>query len=77
MSNKKEKEKLFTLVDIDRLCRGETLFFNCPHCSQKTVMEFKALEGDPDRIEVYWGKSLKEIKDKRKKLEEEIEELSL
>lgn len=53
---------------------GETLHFKCPHCMMEIAVELRSLEGDPDVVEVYWGKDSQEIEEKRKKVEEEIEE---
>ena len=69
-----EKEELFALVQEHHLGFGETLSFKCPHCDKKIVIELKALEGDPDTIEVYLGKSPKEIETKRKRAEAEDSE---
>jgi transposase-like protein len=53
---------------------GETIHFKCPHCGKDLTVELKSLEGDPDAVEVYWGKDSKEIEEKRRKVEEEIKE---
>jgi len=67
------EEELFKFIQEHHLGHGETLSFKCPHCGKEVVVELKALEGDPDTIEVYWGKSPKEIEDKRKRAEKEAE----
>jgi hypothetical protein len=66
-----QKEELFTYVREHHFGIGETLSFKCPHCGKDVVVELKALEGDPDMIEVYWGKDAAEIEDKRKSAEKE------
>ncbi|KPV62664.1 MAG: hypothetical protein AOA65_1713 [Candidatus Bathyarchaeota archaeon BA1] len=53
---------------------GEDVCFRCPHCGKEIIVRLRALEGDPDTVEVYWGKDSKEIEEKQKKTEEEIEE---
>jgi hypothetical protein len=62
-----ENEKLLTFIRVHHLDVGETLSFNCPHCGEEVIREFKALELDPDVIEVHWGKSFEEIEAKKKK----------
>ena len=68
-----KEENLFELIQAHHFSFGETLIFNCPHCGKEIVIELKALEGDPDTIEVFWGKNFNEIEEKRKKVEEEAE----
>jgi len=70
-----KREELFTFIQEHHLGVGETLFFKCPHCNKEIVVELKALELDPDTIEVYWGKSTEEIEDKRKMAEKEAEDI--
>jgi len=67
----RKREELFTFIREHHLGVGETLFFKCPHCNKEIVVEFKALELDPDTTEVYCGKSPEKIEDKRSRAEKE------
>ena len=64
-------EKLFELIQIHHIQStvGEVIYFNCPHCGKEIAVHLRALEDDPDTVEIYWGKNLKEINEKQKKLE--------
>ena len=70
-------EKLYELVQVHHIqsLAGETIYLKCPHCKKEIVIHLKALEDDPDTVEVYWGKNLNEINEKRKRVEEEIYQL--
>ncbi len=67
------KEKLFCSIQIHHIQSpiGESFVFDCPHCKKEIIVLLKALEGDPDYVEVYWGKDWDEIEKKQKRLEEE------
>lgn len=71
----KLSEELFQLVQVHHIQSnvGEYISFKCPHCGDEIIILLRSLEGDPDTVEVYWGKDLKEIEEKQKKAEE-IEE---
>jgi len=63
--------KLFELIQIHHIqtTAGETIYLKCPHCKKEMVIHLRAVEDDPDTVEVYWGKNLKEINEKLKKTE--------
>jgi hypothetical protein len=68
---KKKEEESFILIQEHHLGHGEVLSFRCPHCDKEVVVQLKALEGDPDTIEVYWGKNATDIAKKEKQTEKE------
>lgn len=69
----KEHEDYFTSVQIHHIQSplGESFTFKCPHCGKEIIILLKAMELDPDYVNVYWGKDWDEIEEKQKKLEEE------
>jgi len=68
-------EELFHLVQVHHIQSriGEAICFKCPHCGKEITVHLRSLEGDPDTLEVYWGKDPQEIEEKQRKAEEEIE----
>jgi len=66
-------EKLFELIQIHHIQStiGETIYFKCPHCKKEIAIHLRSLEDDSDTVEVYWGKNLKEINEKQKKVEKQ------
>lgn len=71
---KKKKEELYKFIQVHHLWTGEGVSFNCPHCTKDIAVELKTLELDSDTIEVYWGKSIEEIEEKKKRVEKELQE---
>lgn len=69
-----KKEHLFGQIQAHHLWSGDGISFKCPHCGKKIEIEIKQSEADPDNVEIYWGKSPKEIENKRKRVEKEFEE---
>jgi len=68
-------EELFEIIRLHHLESrvGEAISFKCPHCEKEITVHLQSLEGDPDTVEVYWGKDSKEIEEKQSKSKEEIE----
>ncbi len=61
------KEEHYKLIQEHHLHAGEVVSFNCPHCSKEVVVEVKSLEGDPETLTVYWGKSSDDIEEEQRR----------
>ena len=68
-------EELFQMMRLHHIESrvGEAICFKCSHCGKEITVHLRSLEGDPDFVEVYWGKDAKEIEEKQSKSKEEIE----
>ncbi len=60
-------------LDLDHIQgpKGDSLSVLCPHCDKEFLMTFSGLEGDPDYIEVAWGKNREEMERNQKEQDDD------
>ena len=71
----KDEEYPLDLIRLPSYRRdGEKRSVKCPHCGKDIAVDVRRMEGDPDIIEVWWGKNFDEIEDRKRGWEEEFGE---